>query len=235
MKKLFLFSLILFLLFTPKVFAIQIIPGGQIENDAIQKIENELKNRGETRRHEIIFSRAMNDIRVPNGPLEIKTSLPTTLNYAGVTPVRASIYIGGKFYRDVHFVATLKVYDSVLVAVHDLHIETPVNAGDFRLSEIAVDGRVEYVKNIEEIAGLVPHRYVRAGSPVSVNYFQTQVAVRGNSPVTIISNINGFQITAKGIALNRGRIGQIIKVKNENSQKILSAKVVDANTVEVVS
>ena len=40
---------------------------------------------------------------------------------------------------------------------------------------------------------------------------------------------------AKGIAMTRGRIGQVIKVKNEASQKILSAKVIDSQTVEVVS
>ncbi|MBQ3335831.1 MAG: flagella basal body P-ring formation protein FlgA [Selenomonadaceae bacterium] len=33
--------------------------------------------------------------------------------------------------------------------------------------------------------------------------------------------------------MTRGRIGSIVKVKNESSEKILSARVIDANTVEV--
>ena len=34
--------------------------------------------------------------------------------------------------------------------------------------------------------------------------------------------------------MTRGRIGEVIKVKNEASKKIISARVVDAGTVEVV-
>ena len=33
--------------------------------------------------------------------------------------------------------------------------------------------------------------------------------------------------------MTRGRIGSIVKVKNESSEKILSAKVIDPHTVEV--
>lgn len=236
MKKFFPLVLILFAIFMPKVFAQhQIIPGGQIEYMATEIINNELANNGETRRHEITLMRAITDVRVPAGVIDIKISLPVSVSYSGVTPIKAKIFVGGKFYRDVNFVARVRVFDKVLIANHDLRIEIPVTASDFRVEEIAIDGRTEFIKDTQEINGLVPHRYIRAGSPVAENYFQTQVAVRGNSPVTIITNINGFQITAKGIALNRGRIGQIIKVKNESSQKILSAKVVDENTVEVTS
>ena len=46
-------------------------------------------------------------------------------------------------------------------------------------------------------------------------------------------NYNGIRATAKGIVMTRGRIGALIKVKNESSQKILTAKVIDAHTVEV--
>ena len=54
------------------------------------------------------------------------------------------------------------------------------------------------------------------------------------SPVKIIVRYGRLQATAKGIAMSRGRIGQIIKVKNEVSQKIISAKIVDEQTVEVI-
>ena len=128
----------------------------------------------------------------------------------------------------------VKIYENVLVANHDLRIEVPVTESDFRIEEIAIDGRTEFVKDIKEINGLVPHRYVRAGSPIATNYFQQPVAVQMGSPVKIIVRYGKLQATAKGIAMSRGRIGQIIKVKNEVSQKIISAKIVDEQTVEVI-
>ena len=236
MRKIFFIAALIFLCgFMPEVFAEQIIPGKQIEVMAVDEVEKILRERGEFRRHEIILMRNLTNIKVPNGVIDIQILLPSSsLSYSSMTSVRARITVGGKAYRDVSFGVLVKIYDNVLVANHDLRIEVPVTESDFRVEEIAIDGRTEYVKDVQEIAGLVPHRYVRAGSPIATNYFQQPVAVQMGSVVKIIVRHGALQATAKGVAMSRGRIGQTIKVKNEASQKIISAKVVDDQTVEVV-
>lgn len=231
----FIAAVIFFLNFAPRVFANQIIPGGQLESMAKSEIEMLLDSRGESRRREISLLRPLADFSVPNGIIDIKISVPSaTVNYNGVTPVKARISVGGKMYRDINFVMSVKIFDYVLVANHVLRIETPVTEADFRMEEIAVDGRTEYVKDVSEVLGLVPHRTISAGTPISINYFQQPVAVASNQPVRIIIHYKGIEASAKGIALTRGRIGEVIRVKNESSQKIISAKVIDAQTVEVV-
>ena len=228
-------AVIFFMNFTPRVFANQIVPGGQLESMAISEIEMLLDSKGESRRREISLLNPLSDFSVPNGVIDIKVSVPSaTINYIGVTPVKARISVGGRIYRDVNFVMSVKVFDFVAVANHDLRIETPVTESDFRMEEVPVDGRTEYVKDVQEIVGLVPHRIIRAGSPVSINFFRQPVAIASGQPVKIIVRYKGIEATAKGIALTRGRIGEVIKVKNEASQKIVSAKVIDAGTVEVV-
>ena len=236
MKKIiFIAAVIFFMNFAPRVFANQIIPGGQIESMAISEIEKLLDERGEIRRHEITLLRSLADFSVPNGVIDIKISVPSlTVNYNGVTPVKARINVGGRMYRDVNFVVSVKIFDFVMVANHDLRIETPVHESDFRMEEIAVDGRTEYIKDVKEIIGLVPLRVIRAGFPVATNYFQQPVAVLSGNPVRIILHYKVIEISAKGIAMTRGRIGEVIKVKNEASQKIVSAQVVDNGTVEVI-
>ena len=236
MRKIFFIAALIFYFgFMSEVFANQIIPGKQIEVMAVDEIEKILRERGEFRRHEIILMRSLSNVSVPNGVINMEILLPSSsLSYSSMTSVKARITIGGKAYRDVTFGVQVKIYDNVLVANHDLRIEVPVNESDFRVEEIAVDGRTEYVKDVHEVAGLVPHRYVRAGSPIAVNYFQQPVAVQMGSIVKIIVRHGALQATAKGIAMSRGRIGQTIKVKNEASQKIISAKIIDDQTVEVV-
>ena len=147
--------------------------------------------------------------------------------------MRATVYLNGRAWRTVSFTASVKVYDTVLVASHDLRIEVPVMAEDFHAAEVAIDGRNEFVKDVNEIVGLVPHRYIRGGSPISKGYFQQPVAVNSGQRVTIILNWRGIRASARGIALTRGRIGSLIKVKNEISEKVLTAKVIDSQTVEV--
>ena len=236
MRKIFFIAALIFYFgLTSEVFANQIIPGKQIEAMAVDEVEKILRERGEFRRHEIILMRNLSNIKVPNGVINMEILLPSSsLSYSSMTSVKARITIGGKAYRDVTFGVLVKIYDNVLVANHDLRIEIPVTESDFRVEEIAIDGRTEYVKDVQEIAGLVPHRYVRAGSPIATNYFQQPVAVQMGSIVKIIVRHGALQATAKGVAMSRGRIGQTIKVKNEASQKIISAKVIDDQTVEVV-
>ena len=204
-----------------------------MQSIALEAVENALAERGEYRRHEIVFTQYPADIKLPDGDVNVKVEFPTAINYVGLTPVRTIIFVNGRAHRTVSYTASIRVYDTVLVANHDLRVEVPVTESDFRLAEVKIDGRNEYVKDVAEVNGLVPHRFIRAGSPVSLGYFQQPIAVNIGQRVTIVVNYHGIRVTAAGIVMTRGRIGSIVKVKNETSQKILSAKVIDSHMVEV--
>ena len=231
-KIFFVAALILVMSLTPRTFAYT-VTGADLQALAQDALENALAERGETRRHEIFFMQSAPDIRLPEGVVDVKTQLPAQISYVSLTPIRMSIFVNGRLCRTASFTASVKVYDEVLIANHDLRIEVPVTAGDFRLAEVAIDGRNEYVKDVTEVAGLVPHRFIRGGSPVTKGYFQQPVAVNSGQRVNIIINYRGIHASAKGIVMTRGRIGALVKVKNETSEKILTAKVIDSQTVEV--
>ena len=231
-KNFFVAVLLVVISFMPGAFAYT-VSGAELQSIALDALERALSERGETRRHEIIFTHSPFDVKLPEGVVDVKTELPAQINYVSLTPVRAVIYVNGRAYRTVSFTASVKIYDAVLVANHDLRIEVPVSAGDFHTAEIAIDGRNEYVKDVTKVDGLVPHRFIRAGSPVTLSYFQQPVVVTSGQHVNIIVKYHGIRATAKGIVMTRGRIGALVKVKNESSEKILTAKVIDAQTVEV--
>lgn len=216
----------------PRTFAFT-ITGAEIETVALDALEQALSERGETRRHELFLMQRASDLKLPEGVVDIKANLPVPISYLSLTPVRAQIFVNGRLYRTVSFTARIKVYDSVIVANHDLRIEIPVTAEDFHIAEVAIDGRNEYVKDVAEVVGLVPHRYIRGGSPVTKGYFQQPVVVNSGQRVNIIFNQNGIKVSAKGIIMTRARVGALVKVRNETSGKILTAQVIDANTVEV--
>lgn len=233
MKKIFFVAILLVVMtFTPRVFAYT-VSGADLQAIALDTLEQALAQRGEYRRHEIFFTQAPMDIKLPEGTVDVKAELPAQINYISLTPVRVIIYVNGRAIRTVSYTANVKVYDTVLVASHDLRIEVPVSGRDFHVAEVTVDGHNEYIKEIAEVNGLVPHRFIRAGSPVTLSYFQQPIAVNHGQHVNIIINYRGIKVSAKGIVMTRGRIGSLVKVKNETSEKILTAKVIDAQTVEV--
>lgn len=233
MKKIFFIAALFFVMgLMPRTFAYTIM-GAEIQAIALDAVEKAIAERGETRRHEIFFMQTAPNIKLPEGVVDVKARLPVQISYISLTPVRAEIFVNGRICRTVSFTVNVKVYDEVIVASHDLRIEVPVTAEDFHTAEIAIDGRNEYVKDVAEVVGLVPHRYIRGGSPVTKGYFQQPVVVNSGQRVNIIIKYNGIIASAKGVVMTRGRIGSLVKVKNETSEKILTAKVIDAQTVEV--
>ena len=231
-KILFIAALLLMMSLMPRTFAFT-ITGAEIEAVALDALEQALDERGETRRHEILLTQRASDVKLPEGVVDVKAVLPVPISYLSLTPVRAQILVNGRLYRTINFTARIKVYDSVIVANHDLRIEVPVTAEDFHVAEVVIDGRNEFIKDVSEVVGLVPHRYIRGGSPVTKGYFQQPVAVSSGQRVNIIFNYKGIKASAKGIIMTRARVGALVKVKNETSGKVLTARVIDANTVEV--
>ena len=57
--------------------------------------------------------------------------------------------------------------------------------------------------------------------------------VESGNPVTIVGNNDLFEIRTKGIALQNGYVGEMIRVKNSDSRRILSGKVIRAGIVEI--
>lgn len=208
--------------------------GAELEGVAVGKIESMLDERGDLRRREITLNRNLYDMDVPDGQLEIIPSVSSNINLVSYTPVTLRIMVDGRTVKVLNFVVNVRIYDTVLVANHDLRFDEPISESDFRLEEIVVDGRTEPLKDFGAIKGLVPVRMIRAGSPVTIALFQEPLVIEANQPVRIVTRINGVEVVAKGVSMGRGRIGKVIRVRNETSGKILSGRVIDAQTVEVI-
>lgn len=230
-----LFSILLFVfLITGQLTSAQIVTGEQIEAEAINTIERVLDSRGDMRRREINFLRRMYDITLPDGYLEIDMTVPGQVNYSGMTSVTTRYKVNGRICKVVNFVVKVRVFDTVLVTNRDLLFDKTIGPNDFRLDEIVVDGRNDYLKDFSEIKSLVPIRNIRAGSPVTLSMFRTAQVIQMNQPVRLHIKYHGIEASAKGVAMARGRVGDLIRVKNESSGKIITGRVIDEQTVEVI-
>ena len=213
----------------------QVISGQDIEAATINRIDQFLNERGDYRRRDVQFFHRINDFFVPDdGQASIEVDMPGRINYAGVTSVTARCRVDGRIYKSLNFTVRVRIYDVVLTAAHDLLHDKALTAADFRQEEIAVDGRNNYIKDFSEIKSLVPSYLIRAGSPVTINMFRQAMVIQTNQPVRLRIRYHGVEASAKGIAMARGRVGDMIRVKNESSGKIITGRVIDEQTVEVI-
>lgn len=214
----------------------QVIGAEQFEALAAEKIEAQLQAGGDTRRHELKLMRSPRSMRLPSGEITCETNLPKGLRFTGNTPVEMSVFLDGKFYRRVVCYYRLTVYEPVLVAAKDIKLEQVFTGADVRVEERAVnDNSGAYAHDISDVEGRVPSRIIKAGQEIRMDYLQAPLVIESGAPVTLVVRQGGIQVKAEGVAMQRGRVGKVIRVRNIVSGKVLRAKVIDASTVEVLA
>jgi flagella basal body P-ring formation protein FlgA len=86
---------------------------------------------------------------------------------------------------------------------------------------------------IDALLGKSPRRPVRAGEPLFGGDLRAPIMVAKNSLVTIRLETARMVLTVQGRALDAGAEGDVIRVINTNSSKIINAMVADSGTVQV--
>lgn len=102
---------------------------------------------------------------------------------------------------------------------------------DTRLTELK-QNKLGFVLDPASIIGLKTARRVNAGQLLSQHLLTQQLLVEKGAQVLIRAEKSGFAASTKGLALEDGRLGQRIKVRNLSSGAELEVEVVAEATVQ---
>lgn len=91
----------------------------------------------------------------------------------------------------------------------------------------------DVVLDIKSLIGKQLKSTLKAGTVLRECYVEEPISIKNNSLVEIVAKNEKLIVKAKGKALQSGRVGEIIKVQNLSSKKVLVGKVVSASEVEV--
>jgi flagellar basal body P-ring formation protein FlgA len=94
-------------------------------------------------------------------------------------------------------------------------------------------GGEPYVFAASDIVGRVARRTLLAGRPILVDAVEDPRAVSNGALVQMIYTQPGLEITASGQALQAGRVGDSIRVRNVESGLVVSGLVTADGTVRV--
>jgi flagella basal body P-ring formation protein FlgA len=122
----------------------------------------------------------------------------------------------------------------MVTATRQLLAGTILTAADLQMQKHDLSRAGGYpISNIGDALGKKLRTGVRAGAALSSNQLANVPVVVSGQLVTIVAKKAGVRITVTGRAKSAGGIGDLIQVQNQVSNKQLSARVVDAETVEV--
>ena len=107
-----------------------------------------------------------------------------------------------------------------------------LTAGDLKLQRINIaKARRGYYNQIEEVVGLAAKRRIRAGQTITPALLEQAMAVKRGQPVKIVASNESIEASTSGEALADGQPGDVIRVRNVGSGKVIDAKVVEAGVV----
>lgn len=119
---------------------------------------------------------------------------------------------------------------SSVTAVRPIRAQTVVSAADLELVEETVPGALSAV---EEAVGLEARVTLYPGRPILSAQLGPPALVERNQLVRMVFQRGALAIGAEGRALDRGGLGERIRVMNLSSRQIVTGAVSDDGSVEV--
>lgn len=110
--------------------------------------------------------------------------------------------------------------------------DTVITADDLLLKKFNISNQREgLMTNMDEAIGLTSKRALQPGKPITRSELVQPVLVKRDQPVMIVSHTAGITASMPGVALKNGRKGDVIKIRNSSSQRIISGVVDDTGVV----
>lgn len=90
-----------------------------------------------------------------------------------------------------------------------------------------------YARDAGDLVGKLARRPLRRDQPVRLTDVEAPVLVKKGAVVTLIYEAGGLRMTHQGVAMNAGGDGDIVSVKNIDSERTLKGVVLDRNLIAI--
>lgn len=178
----------------------------------------------------------LQDIVAPVGAVQIIADLPYGIRYNTPTIVRVDIQIDGRSYNKSNISFAVKQFQSVVVAAKAISARQILMPEDLRFERMDTSRLSPgYLTDMSQIAGLMIRRSLMPGAVVYDSGLERPVLVKSGTVLNMVARIGDIEVRAIGKALQSGSQGEVIRVQNINSKKIVSARVLDDTAVQVLT
>jgi flagella basal body P-ring formation protein FlgA len=184
----------------------------------------------------ISFTGRMQDVIAPVGNATLSTSLPYGIRYNTPTTVMISVNVNGQAITKVGLKFNVKLYRQVAVAARQVNIREIFTEDSLRYERMDT-GQVAagFFTDKNKIQGLMARRLITPGMVITDSMVNKPVLVKRGSMVILAALVGNMQVTSSGQAMQDGYEGQLIRVKNVNSNKIVLGKVINEDKVQVLT
>jgi flagella basal body P-ring formation protein FlgA len=174
------------------------------------------------------------DLALPPGKVSLKIRPPKQTDYLGHVPLAVSIYVDGQYQKKIWVSAHIQVNGETVVARKPLGRYQTIARDDLLVKKMDLS-RIpsDAIRNIDDAVGKRTTRTILSKSVLRKAMIESPPILKRGDMVTIIAETKGLKVTTQGVTKQKGRQGEMIRVLNIASKKMIYARVLDAGTVQV--
>jgi len=93
--------------------------------------------------------------------------------------------------------------------------------------------RRQTVTDAKQLIGMAAKRMIGSGRPIRISQIRRPLLIAKGGIVTIRLDYANMALTTQGLSLDEGSLGDVVRVRNPQSKKIVEARVTGSNRVRV--
>jgi flagella basal body P-ring formation protein FlgA len=178
--------------------------------------------------------RGLSPVFVPLGPVEYEVTLPGRPMRPGSTSFTLTIQVAGKVAKQLRGTATVAMAQEVVSLVRPVAQGAIITPDAVSRTQIQVTQPLRQVlTQPEDIIGKRARRSLAGHTPLSPQDVTTVAVVHRGDMVRIVLESPLLKVSTPGEALEAGKPGDTIRVKNTSSRREVRAQVIDKQTVRI--
>lgn len=134
----------------------------------------------------------------------------------------------------VHVPVTIQAFDNIVVSDLPIAKGTHLSSGDLRM-ELRDISRLHggYFRSLDELDGFVAKRPIQAEQVMTPALVDPAKMINRGEKVVIIAEGPGLSIRATGFAMEDGAFGELVRVKNTSTNKVVEGRITEPGVVKV--
>lgn len=211
--------------------------GAALPTQRIQRaVEMAIRSRMPWKNEDVTISDINLDetLQLPVGKLTYQILPSRNEDYLGQTILALHLFVDGEPVRKVWVNATISVMADVVTVVRPLGKYAVIELADLSLERRDLSGlSSDTVSRIEDVLGNRTTRMIYPQTVLQASMFASPPLVRRGDIVKIVANTGPMIITATGMVKQQGCKGDMVRVVNTDSNRIITARVTGPGAVEV--
>jgi flagellar basal body P-ring formation protein FlgA len=204
----------------------------ELENIVKEKIGNYIGVQSD--KFKIKELKGLEDISIPKGEVTYKLDIRRNMSTNGRIVGNLNILVDAKLYKKIWIQARLAISSKVAKLIRDIKKGNLITKEDV-VFEVSLQNDIsrDYISSDEDLFGLIASRNMSKGMILYKGLFTKPNLINRGDNVIIEMDMETLKITATGIAIENGGIGDMIKVTSDSSKKVLKGKITSKGKVVI--